>query len=163
MVIDTEQYVMRHGFASDSQWNGKKWQPSISDNDGLWTSMFDAGEFMKYASMKRNQAPQADIQKARSRAIRSLKAVLMNAHVSGRNGSVDAKIRRFNSSRNEVYLSKDYLKKDKMFSIDSYPGSPADGVGFFGEKAGTVVDGSFEGGTERYTYKPLNPDDWTNT
>jgi hypothetical protein len=33
-------------------------------------------------------------------------------------------------------------------------------VGFFGEKAGSVIDGSFGGGTQRYTFKPLSPDDW---
>jgi hypothetical protein len=43
---------MRHGLASDSFWNGTKWTKGISDNDGLWTSMYAAGEFMRYASVK---------------------------------------------------------------------------------------------------------------
>lgn len=43
MTVDTEKYVMRHGFASDAQWNGSAWKPSVSDNDGLWTGMFCAG------------------------------------------------------------------------------------------------------------------------
>ena len=43
MVNDTKKYVMRHGLASDSSWSGSKWNPSISDNDGLWTAMYGAG------------------------------------------------------------------------------------------------------------------------
>lgn len=53
MVVDTEQNVMRHGFASDAQLKNLKWIPSVSDNDGLWTAMFGAGELMKYSSLKR--------------------------------------------------------------------------------------------------------------
>ena len=34
---------MRNGMASDAGWNGKEWVPAISDNDGLWTSMYGAG------------------------------------------------------------------------------------------------------------------------
>ena len=56
----------------------------------------------------------------------------MIANVAGRNKSVDGKIRRSNSSRNWPFLSADYLKKDQVYNIDSYAGSPADGVGFFG-------------------------------
>ena len=43
MVNQTQERVMRHGFASDASWNGTKWVPSISDNDGLWTGMYGAG------------------------------------------------------------------------------------------------------------------------
>lgn len=118
---------------------------------------------MKYASLKQNKAQEADIELARTDAIKSLKAVLMVANVAGRNGTVDAKIRRFNSSRNQVYLSPEYLKKDKQFNIDNYPGSPADGVGFFGQFAGNVIDDAYEGGAQTYTFKPLKPDDWTLT
>ena len=56
----------------------------------------------------------------------------MIANVAGRNKSVDAKIRRANSSRNWPFLSADYLKKDQVYNVDNYAGSPADGVGFFG-------------------------------
>jgi len=34
---------MRHGLASDAYWNGKNWIPVVSDNDGLWTSMYASG------------------------------------------------------------------------------------------------------------------------
>lgn len=55
---------------------------------------------MKYASMKRYKVSEEEVKLSRNRAIKSLKAVLMNAYVSGRNGTVDAKIRHFNSSKN---------------------------------------------------------------
>ena len=124
---------MRNGLASDASWNGLKWIPSISDNDGLWTSMYGAGELMRYFSLKKhNSSSESEIQRARSSAIQSLKAVLMIANVAGRNATVDAKLRRYNSSRQEPFLSKDYLKKGKQYQVENYPGSPADGVGFFG-------------------------------
>ena len=53
MQKQTEDLVMRHGLASEALWNGQKWLPVITDNDGLWTSMYGAGELMKYASYKR--------------------------------------------------------------------------------------------------------------
>ena len=43
MTKNTEKYVQRHGLSSDSTFDGQKWVGSISDNDGLWTSMFAAG------------------------------------------------------------------------------------------------------------------------
>ena len=56
----------------------------------------------------------------------------MIANVAGRDKTVDAKIRRYNSSRQEPFLSQDYLKKGKKYQIDDCPGSPANGIGFFG-------------------------------
>ena len=97
MVKDTQKYVMRHGFASNAAWNGSKWVTSVSDNDGLWTGMYAAGQLMKYSLYRDHQ--DQDVDSARASALKSLKAVLMNAYVSGRNGTVDAKIRRYNSSR----------------------------------------------------------------
>jgi hypothetical protein len=123
--------------------------------------MYAAGELMKYASMKREKASAEEITNARNSAVKSLKAVLLAANVAGRNGTVDAKIRRFNSSY--VYLSTDYLKKGKQYSIKNYPGSPADGIGGFGENAGKDTEGAYFGGNTRYTYEPINPEDWTMT
>jgi len=92
-----------------------------------------------------------------------LKAVLLISNVAGRNKTVDAKLRRYNSSRLEPFLSADYLKKDKIYNVDNYPGSPADGIGFFGEFAGSTINDAFIGGSQKYTNKPVDPDDWTTT
>ncbi len=43
MVAETEKKVMRQGLASGADWDGTKWVPEVSDNDGLWTSMYGAG------------------------------------------------------------------------------------------------------------------------
>lgn len=43
MSQNTEKYVMRHGLASDSVLVGDVWKGTISDNDGLWTSMYAVG------------------------------------------------------------------------------------------------------------------------
>jgi len=56
MAKQTEDLVMRHGLASDSSWNGQKWVPAISDNDGLWTSMYGVGELMRYDYLKKIKA-----------------------------------------------------------------------------------------------------------
>ena len=53
MSQNTEKYVMRHGLASDSVLVGDAWKGSISDNDGLWTSMYAVGELMRYSSLKK--------------------------------------------------------------------------------------------------------------
>ena len=65
MVQQTEKYVLRHGMAGGANWNGSKWIPEISDNDGLWTSMYGAGELMKYSVLKQNNADETKILKAR--------------------------------------------------------------------------------------------------
>lgn len=116
---------MRNGMAADASWNGQKWVPAISDNDGLWTSMYAAGELMRYFSLKSSNSSQSEVTRARASALKSLKAVLMISNVAGRDAVVDAKIRRYNSSRQEPFLSKEYLKYEKEFKIKNYPGSPA--------------------------------------
>ena len=81
MVEDTQNNVMRFGMASEANWNGSKWIPGISDNDGLWTSMYGAGELMRYASLRKSKAADDKIAAARSSALKSLKAVLLIANV----------------------------------------------------------------------------------
>ncbi len=80
----TDKYVLRCGLAAGATFDGVKWQQEVSDNDGLWTSMYGAGELMKYAVLKRQKADPAEINSARNRALTSLKAVLMVANVAGR-------------------------------------------------------------------------------
>ena len=111
MSKNTEKFVMRHGLASDSSFDGEKWIPVISDNDGLWTSMYTVGELMRYASLKRlaSSTPQ-EIAEARRSALKSLKAVLLIANVPCRDKTINARIRHYRNTRmNEdegAYLSK---------------------------------------------------------
>jgi hypothetical protein len=45
MVKNTQKYVIRQGIAAGANYdsNKKKWISGISDNDGLWTSLYAAG------------------------------------------------------------------------------------------------------------------------
>lgn len=40
---------------------GDQWIAGVSDNDGLWTSLFAAGELMRYNSLKQLNFSQAEI------------------------------------------------------------------------------------------------------
>jgi len=39
-----------------------------------------------------------------------------------------------------------YLKEGKTYAINNYPGSAAEGEGFFGYDAGKIIDGLWFGG-----------------
>jgi hypothetical protein len=100
MSRTTEEFVMRHGLASDASFDGVKWIPVIGDNDGLWTSMYASGELMRYASLRRlpNSDPE-EIAAARKSALKSLKAVLLIANVACRDKTINARIRHFKNTR----------------------------------------------------------------
>ena len=146
----TDKYVSRMGLMSEAKWNGNEWISKLDDNDGLWTSMFDAGELMRYAVLKDEGAPSKEISKARASAIKSLKSVLFIANISGRDGVVDARIRHLENTRegDANYAVDEYLKEDAYFALDNYAGSPADSIGAYNDKFSLGV---------------INPEDWTTT
>ena len=45
MVKNTQKYVLRQGIAAEATYdqNKKEWRTGITDNDGLWTSLYAAG------------------------------------------------------------------------------------------------------------------------
>ena len=161
----TEQFVMRQGLASGASFDGTKWVPDIADNDGLWTSMYGAGELMKYSVLREKKADPAVVAKARERALKSLKAVLLISNVAGREGRIPAKIRHLNNTRSRLgpKYSKEYLLKGKYNIRDIYSGIPADGNGLYGNDAGKVVDGEYISGRFKYSMLPLNKNDWGTT
>ncbi len=57
MVQNTQKNVLRFGLASSSTLKNGTWVPSFTDNDGLWTALYAAGEFMRLASLKRKEYP----------------------------------------------------------------------------------------------------------
>lgn len=164
MSKTTEKLVMRHGLASDSSLVGDVWKGSISDNDGLWTGMYAVGELMRYASLKKKaEIPQAEKDEARKSALYPLKAVLLIANIACRDKTIDARIRHFINTRKDegAFLSSEFLIKNRPLATDSYPGSPADGVGLFGIDAGTNTKDYFLGGKKRYTSMPIVKEDWS--
>ena len=163
MSDNTHKYVSRMGMTSDVRLDGDKWITRVCDNDGLWTSMFDAGELMRYAVLRDEDAPVDEIAAARESALKSLKALLLIANISGRDEVVDARIRYLDNVRIGPgnYYPGPYLKKGADLAVDNYSGSPADAIGFMGEDAGKIIDGTYYGGEFKYSLGPQNPEDWT--
>lgn len=95
MAENTADYVSRRGMVSEAylQADGT-WKPNESDNDGLWTSMYGAGELMRYASLKNNpSATASEIAAAKASATLATEAVLLLSNISMRQGTVEAYVR----------------------------------------------------------------------
>ncbi len=45
MVKNTQNYVLRQGIAAEATYDSsvRGWRTGITDNDGLWTSLYAAG------------------------------------------------------------------------------------------------------------------------
>lgn len=110
MSNTTQQYVSRRGMVAEAFWNGSEWVPRETDNDGLWTSMYAAGELMRYASLKealaanpRSTELQEMVAEARETAYLSTEAVLLLANISMRTGDVEAYVRYIGDSGYKLY------------------------------------------------------------
>ena len=91
MNEQTWKYVARRGMVSNAYLIDGEWVPEESDNDGLWTSMYAAGELMRYAVLKNDpNATPEQIENARRIATLSTEAVLFLTYVSMRQGTVEA-------------------------------------------------------------------------
>ncbi|WP_066497072.1 hypothetical protein [Abyssisolibacter fermentans] len=102
----TQENVSRRGMVSQSKLVNGEWVPEVSDNDGLWTAMYAAGECFRYAV----ETDPVKKEEARKRATKSVEAVLLLANISSRDGEIDAKIRHLVNESN--LMSKEYLRKD---------------------------------------------------
>ncbi len=173
MVDNTQEYVMRHGYVAESYYNGATdtWKGNESDNDGLWTSMYAAGELMRYASLKSAGASSEELKEARDSAMLSTEAVLLLSNITMREGTVEAVIRyqpngRFdenpygNETANGRYYSQDALVEGGDDSLNMPSVSPAEAFEiaydkFINEGVMTyfLVDGYLE---------PFVEEDWSN-
>lgn len=144
MVEDYKPYL-RYGLASGTGKDGGKWRAGVDDNDGLWTSLFAVGELMRYDSLKQLKFNATQIQIARQSALTSLKAVLMISNIACRNKTIQSRLRYLNNTRagRGNAFNSNYLKEDKTYAFNNYPGSAADGEGLYGMDAGKVIDGHF--------------------
>ncbi len=122
MSEKTQEIVSRRGMVSEAYFNGTEWIPAESDNDGLWTSMYGAGELMRYAVLRDDpDATEEEIAAARKTAMLSTEAVLFLTYVSMREGTVDSFIRaqRHGSITDYdtgKYYSKEVLKEGGDYS-----------------------------------------------
>ncbi len=174
MVENTQEYVMRHGYVAESYYYSSTdtWKPVESDNDGLWTSMYAAGELMRYASLKQSgTATKAQIESARQSAMVSTEAVLLLSNISMREGTVESYVRyqpngRFdenpygNETANGRYQSQTAVEKDGDYSLNMPSVSPAEAFEIAydkfineGEMTYFLVDGYLE---------PFVEEDWSN-
>ena len=179
MVETTQQYVMRHGFVAEAFLNGStgEWKPAETDNDGLWTAMYAAGELMRYASLKNdpNATPQ-EIAEARESAYVSTEAVLLLSNISMRTGTVEAYVRYQPNGYTDPYFygsgpangrfhSAHALEKGGDYSMYDTDLSPAEAF----ERAYEAYQSEDENGdpillycmTEDYL-NPRVPEDWSD-
>ena len=94
MSETTQEYVARRGMVSNAYYIDGKWDPEESDNDGLWTSMYGAGELMRYAVLRDDPtATKKEIEAARKTATQSAEAVVLLTYISMRDGTTDSFVR----------------------------------------------------------------------
>lgn len=129
MSETTQENVARRGMVAQATWDGTKWAPEETDNDGLWTSMYGVGELMRYAVLKDD--PTADPEKvaaAKETALSSIKAVLLLSNLTCRTGTVDAYVRPLKNESNQYAFDTLFegiaLKKGKDFSINNPQSGP---------------------------------------
>jgi hypothetical protein len=138
MSNDTWENVARHGMVSGGIWDGTKWKGKETDNDGLWTSMYAAGELMRYSSLKQAGASQAQINAARQSAMISTEAVLLLSNICMRQGTTEAYVRYQPNAMfdpaNGRYLSEVALKKGGDYSLNIPNISPAAAFDYAYEK-----------------------------
>lgn len=144
MSDTTQQYVSRRGMVAEAYWDGSAWVPNETDNDGLWTAMYGAGELMRYAVLrdKLEQDPSnSELQRmtaeAKKTATSSTEAVLLLANISMRTGDTEAYVRYITDGGYDLYgtlpvynnggkgISDEALLKDGDYSLTTPDISPA--------------------------------------
>lgn len=162
----TQQNVSRFGYTDIAFDYGNSWKSSWSDNDGLWTSMYGAGELMRYASLKADpNASAQDIAQAKAAAYKSAEAVLLLYYISMRTGTTDAYV-RMQTTKNipgemsDRWRSAEALESggDPSFLIPS--ASPAD---YYNEANAAYLFTSSSSKLEnKGYYYPVTASDWSD-
>lgn len=166
MSAETREDVDRHGFASDAELINGAWKGLENDNDGLWTSMYGAGELMRYATLKKDpDASPEDLETARLSAVRASEAILTLHYISMRTGTTEAYVRRQENGKipgdsTDRWLSADALEKGGNGSVIRLSSSPAD---FYKESFASYL---FTGNNQQIMNTQRNtavyPESWSN-
>ena len=96
MSDNTQKHVSLRGTVSSSRYSKtlKKYIPLEEDNDCLWTSLYGAGELMRYAVLRDDpNATVEEVERARQTAVLSTEAVLFLTYVSMRKGTTESYVR----------------------------------------------------------------------
>lgn len=135
MSETTQQYVARRGMVSNAYLIDGEWVPEESDNDGLWTAMYGAGELMRYAVIRDDpNATAEEIEAARKTAYLSTEAVLLLTYISMREGTTEAYVRAQRSGTVTDPETGKYYTSEAMLEGGDYSQavpfeSPADAFG----------------------------------
>ncbi len=165
MSEKTQENISRYGLVHEANLSDGVWQGTESDNDGLWTSMYGAGEIMRYATLRDDpEATEEEIAAARAAAYSSAEAVILLYYITMRTGTTEAYIRR-QTTKNipgttaDRWLSADALEKGGNPSVMIPAKSPAD---IFNESMATFT---LLNSTARFQnkgfYSAVSPDDWS--
>ena len=133
MSDQAQKYVARRGMVSDANLDKETgtWVPVESDNDGLWTGMYGAGELMRYAVLRDDpNATAEEVAAAKKTAYLSTEAVLLLTYISMRTGTVESLVHaQRNGSISDVnvgkWYSSDVLKSGGDYSQNVPEESPA--------------------------------------
>lgn len=168
MSNTTQENVARRGYVANAyqQGNGTWWKDA-SDNDGLWTSMYGAGELMRYATLRDDpDASEEEIAAARKTAVQSAEAILMLHYISMRTGTIDAYVRyqengKLPGDSVDRWFSAEALREGGNYSYLSPEESPAS---LFEKNYANLL---FTGNTDKIMNKGMNtvvdPSSWTST
>lgn len=166
MSDKTQECVSRHGLTSSAYLSGGKWHPAESDNDGLWTSMYGAGELMRYAVIRDdpNSTPE-EIAAAKKTATLSAEAVLMISNISMRTGTTQAYVRaQKNGDATHLDIGKFYTSEALLKGGDysqNVPGeSPADCFKAMNTKYLLLGKRSYF--MDKSNLAIFNPEDWAD-
>lgn len=171
----TQNYVSRRGMVSEATYDSvtDTWMPEESDNDGLWTSMYAAGELMRYSVLKKSGASPAALAQARASAMLSTEAVLLLSNITMRKGTTEAYVRYQPNGRfdyrihngadyhmNARYLSDVALEEGGDYNRNIPSVSPSDAFT-------RAYELYLDDGTTAYFFAedymaPLTPEDWSD-
>lgn len=162
----TQESMNRHGLINCAYGGEGAWKGSESDNDGLWTSMYSAGELMRYATLRDDpNASEEELAAAKQSAYSSAEAVLLLYYISMRTGTTQAYVRRQTTqtipgTTDDRWLSADALEKGGSPSVMIPAKSPAK---LFDEASATYTFFSSSDRLEnKGFYYAVYPEDWSN-
>ena len=166
LSLISQEQISRFGLVDCAYNYGDGWNSYWSDNDGLWTSMYGAGELMRYASLKETPlVSQKELEDAKAAAYSSAEAVLLLYYISMRSGTTEAYIRMQQpetvpGETEDRWLSANALEKggDPSFIIPS--ASPAD---YFSKaNASYTWLSSASLFDNKNSYYPVTASDWSD-
>lgn len=162
----TLENVSRHGLVNQAFISDGVWKGIESDNDGLWTSMYGAGELMRYATLRSDpDATEQEIAEAKSAAYSASEAVLLLYYISMRSGTTEAYVRRQTTQNipgttTDRWLSAEALEAGGDPSVMIPAKSPAK---LYDEAMASykLLSSSSKLENEGF-YTALSPNDWSN-